>query len=58
MERVRGFEPPTNGLGSRCATTALHPPARQMKGRILFSVAKISQANADLSVSLAQTLSP
>ena len=25
LERVRGFEPPTNGLGSRCATTALHP---------------------------------
>ena len=22
---MRGFEPPTNGLGSRCATTALHP---------------------------------
>ena len=26
LERVRGFEPPTNGLGSRCATPALHPP--------------------------------
>ncbi len=25
LERVRRFELPTNGLGSRCATTALHP---------------------------------
>ncbi len=25
MERVTGVEPATNGLGSRCATTALHP---------------------------------
>lgn len=25
LERVRRFELPTNGLGSRCATTAPHP---------------------------------
>ena len=29
LERETGFEPATDGLGSRCATTALLPPASE-----------------------------
>jgi hypothetical protein len=29
LERETGFEPATDGLGSRCATTALLPPLRR-----------------------------
>ena len=31
LERETGFEPATDGLGSRCATTALLPPVQEYR---------------------------
>jgi hypothetical protein len=37
LERETGFEPATDGLGSRCATTALLPPAKQYRRLASYS---------------------
>ena len=38
LERETGFEPATDGLGSRCATTALLPPAMDLSHTCTMSV--------------------